>query len=53
MVSVVIPVYNEKESLALLLGEIAEVARAAEITLERRVLAVLRRQHPRPDVDVV
>jgi glycosyltransferase involved in cell wall biosynthesis len=34
MISVVIPVYNEKESLAILLGEIAAVARTAEINLE-------------------
>jgi dolichol-phosphate mannosyltransferase len=34
MISVVIPVYNEKESLAPLLGEIAEVARHAEADLE-------------------
>src|SRR5437660_10015303 len=34
MISVVIPVYNEKESLAPLLGEIAEAARQADIDLE-------------------
>jgi dolichol-phosphate mannosyltransferase len=34
MISVVIPVYNEKESLAPLLGEIADVARHAEADLE-------------------
>ncbi len=34
MISVVIPAYNEKESLAPLLEEVAEVARQAEIDLE-------------------
>src|SRR5207302_5694506 len=34
MISVVIPVCNEKESLGVLLGEIAEVARQAEVDLE-------------------
>ncbi len=34
MISVVIPVYNEKESLAPLLGEIAEIARQAPVELE-------------------
>ncbi len=34
MISVVIPVYNEKESLGSLLGEIAAVARQAEVDLE-------------------
>jgi dolichol-phosphate mannosyltransferase len=58
MISVVIPVYNEKESLAPLLGEIAEVARRAEIDLEAlfvddgstdgswTVLTDLARKHP-------
>ncbi len=34
MISVVIPVYNEKESLAVLHGEIDEVARLAELDVE-------------------
>jgi dolichol-phosphate mannosyltransferase len=38
MISVVIPVYNERESLGPLLGEIAAVARRAEIDLEALVV---------------
>src|SRR5262249_6217342 len=34
MISIVIPTYNEKESLTLLLAEIAETARQAPLDLE-------------------
>src|SRR5437879_6040521 len=34
MISIVIPVYNEKESLPVLQAEIAEAARRAELELE-------------------
>jgi dolichol-phosphate mannosyltransferase len=59
MISVVIPVYNEKESLARLHGEIAEIAQKAGLDLEVLfvddgsrdgswdVIAELAREHPR------
>ncbi len=34
MISIVIPVYNEKESLKILLGEIDAVGRQANLDLE-------------------
>jgi glycosyltransferase involved in cell wall biosynthesis len=34
MISIVVPVYNEEESLSILHGEIAQVARRADLTVE-------------------
>src|SRR6476620_8715934 len=58
MISIVIPVYNEEESLAVLHGEIAAVAKAGGLDFEVlfvddgsrdgswRVIAELAREHP-------
>jgi glycosyltransferase involved in cell wall biosynthesis len=59
MISIVIPVYNEKESLALLHGEIAQIAEKANLDIEVMfvddgsrdgswdAIAALAQQHPR------
>jgi glycosyltransferase involved in cell wall biosynthesis len=59
MISIVIPVYNENDSLALLYGEIAQVAEKASLDVEVvfvddgsrdgswEVIAELARRHPR------
>jgi len=59
MISIVIPVYNEKESLALLYGDIAQIAEKANLDIEVvfvddgsrdgswDAIVALARQHPR------